>query len=159
MSSGGSQSSQWSQWYEEIQAGRAFIAGLNFTPGGASRGYQQLYNPAGSGVILSLFRLTVSTDTDDLLSFGYTNEAFTNIQLRGSNLGSLLDFSTGEIRTRNGLPAAPVQLFEIRVLNSQPVKAVDDWSVQIPAGYGFHVGRNLVGGNLAAVFAWTEQIA
>jgi len=144
---------------------RIAFGGSIVTAGGGLRPQIQIFNPVGSGTIITVTRMIVASSSATVpLQWAITNVAFTTLTSRGSLRDSrLLDPATNssvaEIRVQSS--AVPVAVVGVtRASANDPFQLEDENGICVLSpGFGLGVDSGTVASLLAASFYWRERTA
>ncbi len=155
----GVQSSQWDQLFEEIAAGRAFVAG-NFSTGNAGQfGSIQLFNPAGSGKNVHVIQAWVCNPSGATVKMYFGTSAAALLLYNGRNLAVGGALSAAELR-KNVTGALPGTLNIEMLTPAQELTPVfDRWGPQLGPGEAMQFASSVVAQTTYAHWQWIENEA
>jgi len=130
--------------------------------GAGLRPQLQVFNPAGSGQIMTVTRFIVSSTTDPILSWSIGSAAMTTLGARGSFRDTRFtpaatETSTAELRVQS--TAVPIgAVGNARTLALTPLDFADEngLAVLMP-GFGFEIESSVVATFLTCSFYWRER--
>lgn len=148
---------------ELLRLGGTFLGfgGASVTGAAGQSGRLQLFNPVGSGKIITVSHVDLGTQVTDVIRFGVTTTALTTgvgTEVH-RDLRSLPPLRpTGQIRTLSSVALAPAT-GQVRLLSNTSYRLSDDNSLAVLLpGSGFEVGNTAVAITVTAVFFWRERV-
>lgn len=153
---GGLAVQQTERWFSEMRAGRTFSRGGNVSPGAAAFAEIQLFNPAGSGVTVLVYRLLAGAGANDATQIRTFNTALTTLVGTGINLLAGGAAAVAEIRTNNPAALDGTQVSQTYAPANVTFERVDVWSWELGAAEGIIIAAGAVNISLAAEFYWNE---
>lgn len=136
--------------------------------GGASQGAVaglinriQLFNPAGSGMLITVSRIDVTSDSINIIAMGLVDTQLTNVpneQYRDGRLG-IANLPVGLLQIDTQAAAAPVNwLMQIGSFQPRPIRDENAVAVLTP-GTGLRLSTSFVNASLATGWMWRERVA
>jgi len=126
-------------------------------------GHVQLFNPVGSGKIITVTQMMMSARNQTGLVWGLVNVALptdeNNSIFRDPRLG-LFSRATGQVRTSNVLAGQAPNVGRAEVLASEPLTIKDENGVMVlPEGTGLEASTTGTNQSIAVSYEWRERIA
>lgn len=148
---------------ELLRLGGTFIAfgGASVTGAAGQSARLQLFNPAGSGKIVTMSHVDIGTQVTDVIRFGVVTTALatglgTEVHRDLRSLPPLRP--TGQIRSLSSVALAPAT-GQVRLLSNTSYRIEDPNSVAVLLpGSGFEVGNTAVAITVTATFFWRERV-
>jgi len=125
-------------------------------------GRGQIFNPAGSGKVITVTQAMVATTATAIIRWGRSNVALTTAlqtQIFRDSRHSVGSIPTGQVRSQNSVALAPAT-GQTRLLANTPWSLEDEngLAVLLP-GTGFEIGESTVLQDFHFTFYWRERVA
>jgi hypothetical protein len=144
------------RWFSELRAGRAFSRGQALVASVGNFSEIQIFNPAGSGVSVIVYKINVSCSVADFTRVHVFNTALGALVGTGINLLSGGAAAVAELRTAQ--PAAQDGTFvsTIDAAATSPFERISVWAWELGAGEGVLIATGSVNRSLCTEFYWNE---
>lgn len=157
MAGAGSQSSTWDQLSEEIDRGRAFVAGAIKLSGAGNIPGIQLFNPAASNKIIQVVQMWCQNDDGQPCNVRTATSALTSIFSTGRNMLVGGAAGIGEIRIRDAATSVGTYLFSVQLPIQGALPVFERWGSQLSQSEGIHLECTTIGTQIRAHFVWIER--
>jgi len=128
----------------------------------AQAGRGQIFNPAGSGKVITVTQAGFSASSTAITRWGRSSVALTTAlqtQIFRDVRHPITNLPTGQIRNQTSVALAPAT-GQIRVLASTPFILKDENGLAVlTEGNGFEIGTDLLNGLGNFYFYWRERVA
>jgi len=122
----------------------------------------QLFNPAGSGNLITVTACELSCNSTQIVEFGLVNAALgtqTSTQRPRDGRVNILTPILGQVRFGTSAGIAPSVGHMILVTNTGRLLENSDGLFVLPPGFGFQISGGIVNTSLNACFWWRERVA
>jgi len=145
------------------------LAAINLCFGGAflgavvaQAGRFQLFNPVGSGKLVTITSARLSPNGVAIVRWGISNSVF-GVDVQTQVFRDARDFApdqpTAQVRTDTSVALATATQ-QSRVLNNTAVVIESPNGVAVlPPGRGFEIGSDLLNADVSCAFEWRERVA
>jgi len=137
------------------------FGGASRAPAAAEFGRIQVFNPLGSGKILTVTSAVLGTTLDDGIVWGMVNGVLGTVVSTQRNRDQRLGFVTlpvGQIATDSTIGVA-IATGQIAVLASDPLLLTDENGLAVlPPGFGFEISSISADITVRATFFWRERV-
>lgn len=137
------------------------FGGSTVTGAAGQNGRLQLFNPAGSGKLVTCTSFTVSLSGTGIIRYGTVTGPFTSAatQLFRDTRGPFAELPTAFIGTRSEVGFGPAN-GQFRLLANTPYTMDSRNSMAVLApGTGIEVGPNILAAAMNVTFFWRERVA